>query len=49
MKMIDGVIDSKRQELGEGKNLSKKDLLQLMLEAEADGEGTLTNEELKVK
>jgi cytochrome P450 len=49
MEMIDGVIDSKRQELGEGENLNKKDLLQLMLEAEADGEGTLTNEELKVK
>jgi cytochrome P450 len=53
MEMVDGVIESKRQELKEGKNLNtllnEKDLLQLMIEAEADGEGTLTNEELKVK
>ncbi|KAI8891343.1 cytochrome P450 [Backusella circina FSU 941] len=51
LKMLDGVIENKRQELKEGRNantlLNEKDLLTLMLEAEADGEGTLTNEELK--
>jgi cytochrome P450 len=53
LEMLDGVIESKRQELKEGKNvntlLNEKDILTLMLEAEEDGEGTLTHEELKVK
>ncbi|KAI8883865.1 cytochrome P450 [Backusella circina FSU 941] len=51
LEMIDGVIESKRQELKEGKILNsllnEKDLLTLLLEAEAKGEDSLTNEELK--
>jgi cytochrome P450 len=52
LEMIDGIIERKRQELKKGDDLNKlfneKDILTLLLEAEAGGEGGLTNAELKV-
>lgn len=56
LSMLDQVIAHKRKVLGEEQDAnvsevpeSEKDLLTLMIESENNGEGTLTNEELKVQ
>ncbi|ORZ03932.1 cytochrome P450, partial [Syncephalastrum racemosum] len=51
MHLLDEIIENKRNELQKQRDLgtkeSERDLLTLMIESELDGEGALTNEELK--
>jgi cytochrome P450 len=54
LSMIDTIIADKRKKIHDGKNSNdvlaenEKDLLTLMLENEMNGDGSMTNEELKV-
>lgn len=55
LKMMDQIIVQKREAIASGRNQNdaleenEKDLLTLMIEAEAKGEGVMSNQDLKVK